>query len=59
MSVLERRPGGFVLGDLTTNKGDGITWIEKDGAHHEDLSWQLSESIAKELANAQRRSGTR
>jgi len=23
---------GFVLGDLKTIKGDGITWIERDGA---------------------------
>jgi hypothetical protein len=27
--------GGFVLGDLETIKGDGITWIEKDGAKSE------------------------
>jgi hypothetical protein len=33
--------GGFVLGDLKTIKGDGITWIEKDGAKREHL-WQLS-----------------
>ena len=33
--------GGFVLGDLKTIKGDGITWIEKDGAKPEHL-WQFS-----------------
>lgn len=33
--------GGFVLGDLKTIRGDGIPWIEKDGAKREHL-WQLS-----------------
>jgi hypothetical protein len=33
--------GWFVLGDMKTIKGDGIAWIEKDGAKREHL-WQLS-----------------
>lgn len=32
---------GFVLGDMKTIKGDGITWIQRDGAKREHL-WQLS-----------------
>lgn len=31
----------FVLGDMKTIKGDGITWIERDGAKTEHI-WQLS-----------------
>jgi hypothetical protein len=32
---------GFVLGDMKTIKGDGVAWIEKDGAKKEHIA-QLS-----------------
>ena len=32
---------GFVLGDLKTIRGDGLSWIERDGAKLEHI-WQLS-----------------
>lgn len=33
--------GGWVLGDMKTAKGEGMKWVEKDGAKTEHL-WQLS-----------------
>jgi hypothetical protein len=39
--IYDPEAGGFVLGDLKTIKGEGLTWINRAGAK-EDHLWQVS-----------------